>query len=203
MTGAETTSDGHIIGVVPAAGASTRMGRTKALLDLEGRTFVARAVGALRDGGCAPVYVVTSGDAAVRAEAERSGALVLTNDHPGDGPLTSLRLALRAAGPACRAVAYLPVDFPLVTATDVSILLTEAARSEAPLTLPVHRGKRGHPAIFASRLFDELLDPGLEGGARTVVHRHLAEARLVDFGDPGVVTDVDTPEIYEAVLARS
>jgi molybdenum cofactor cytidylyltransferase len=64
----------------------------------------------------------------------------------------------------------------------------------------MHHGKRGHPAVFGAALFAELADPSLEGGARTVVHRHLDRALLVDVEDAGVLTDIDTPEAYAAAL---
>lgn len=177
------------------------MGRPKALLRLHGETFMARTVRALRDGGCEPVLVIVAdGEHALAAEAAAAGARVLTNPAPGEGPITSLRLALAALGDAVRGLAYLPVDHPMVRADTVATLL-EAARTEgAALTVPTHDGKRGHPAIFGAALFEELADPALEGGARTVVHRHLARAVLVEVADAGVLTDIDTPEAYEAVV---
>ena len=200
MTAAETASlPLRVAGVVPAAGASRRMGRTKALLTVEGETFTARVVSALMGGGCDPVIVVTSGDAAVADEARRRGGRVLVNDDPGEGPITSLRLALAALSGDIDGVAYLPIDFPMVSSQTVATLLAESERSGASLTIPQHRGKRGHPAIFRRELFGELGDPTLEGGARTVVHRHLESACIVEIGEPTVVTDVDTPEAYAAI----
>lgn len=196
---AETRS---IAGVVPAAGASARMGRPKALLDLGGRSFVHRVVGSLADGGCDPVLVVVArGDDAVAAEARAAGARALVNPDPGEGPVTSLRLALAHLDAGVDAIAYLPVDHPLVTPATVALLLAEARAAGAPLTLPMRGARRGHPAIFGRALFAELADPGLAGGARTVVHRHLAEARLVAVDDPGVIADIDTPEAYAAARA--
>ncbi len=188
-------------GVVPSAGASARMGSPKAMLRVNGETFLARTVRALRGGGCEPVLVVVAeGQHALAAEAAAAGARVLTNPAPGEGPITSLRLAIAALGNSVDGFAYLPVDHPMVRADTVATLL-EAARTEsAPLTLPTHDGKRGHPAIFGSALFDELADPALEGGARTVVHRHLPRAVLVEVADAGVLTDIDTPEAYAAVV---
>lgn len=199
----------RIVGVVPAAGASRRMGRTKALLPLDGRTFLRRVVTALSLGGCERVLVVVSGAEApgeptppaeaVAREARAARADVLVNPEPGEGPITSLRLALQALDPGVEGIAYLPLDYPLVTSEAVSTLRREAAMSGASLTLPTFEDKRGHPAIFRGSLFTELLDPHLEGGARTVVHRHLDEACLVPFDDASVVTDVDTPEAYAAL----
>jgi len=191
----------RVAGVIPAAGASRRMGTPKALLDAGGRSFVSAVVGALVGGGCAPVVVVTGpAQADVRRRAEGAGALVLENPEPGEGPITSLRLALAALGPHVDAVAVLPVDYPAVRAETVAALLDALGVGDAPLVLPAVGGRRGHPAVFHRRLFPELLDPRLEGGARTVVHRHLERARLVEVGDPAILTDIDTPQAYRAFL---
>jgi molybdenum cofactor cytidylyltransferase len=189
-------------GVVPAAGASRRMGRPKALLELAGKTFLERVVAALREGGCERILVIVAeGDEAVEEEARRTGADVRVNPKPGDGPITSLRIALAEVDAVSDGVAYLPLDYPLVSSAVVSELIDEASSSGAGLTLPRHGLKRGHPALFGRSLFSELADPGLKGGARIVVHRHLETASIIDWPDATVVTDVDTPEAYEAVRA--
>ena len=189
-------------GVIPCAGASVRMGRPKALLRVGGVTFLGRAVHSLLEGGCAPVVVVLAGgDAAGTREAEAAGAQVLINPNPGEGPITSLRLALAAVGRDAAGLVVLPVDHPLVRADTVVALIAAAHAAGADLTLPVHGSERGHPAVFGAALFAELADPALEGGARTVTYRHLEGALLVEVDDAGVLTDIDTPEIYESVLA--
>jgi CTP:molybdopterin cytidylyltransferase MocA len=182
------------------------MGRPKALLRVEGETFLRRTIEALRGGGCDPVLVVVSGRpgdegaAAAADAAKRAGARVLANPAPGEGPITSLRMAIASLGDSVGGLAYLPVDHPLVRPETVGALLTAARAKRAALTIPTHRGERGHPAVFAAALFPELADPALEGGARTVVHRHLEGALLVEVDDAGVITDIDTPEAYAAVV---
>ncbi len=178
------------------------MGSPKGTLELDGRTFPERVTHALAAGGCERVVVVVGEDEAeVRAEAGRLEVDVLVNPDPGEGPITSLRLALAHIDEGTDAIAWLPLDHALVTPVQVRHLLEAAATSGAPLTLPAHRGKRGHPAVFRRALFAELADPELRGGARTVVHRHLERACLLDFADPAVVIDIDTPEVLERVRA--
>jgi molybdenum cofactor cytidylyltransferase len=63
-------------------------------------------------------------------------------------------------------------------------------------------GHRGHPALFRQTLFPALSDPTLEEGARSVVHAHLDRAALVPVDDPGVVTDIDTPQAYRAAFRK-
>lgn len=223
----EAEATDRIVGVVPCAGASRRMGRPKALLSEGGKTFLEMAVAALLDGGCHDVYVVLDGrrtqdggppvdggldgnadgnldgnvdDNVARdrmaALAEAAGARVLYNPDPGEGPITSLRLALSEVEPRPGAVAYLPVDHPGVKAETVRAILDAFRSGGSPLALPVYEGRRGHPAVFGAALFPELLDPALEGGARTVVRAHIEDAALVDVDDPAVVRDIDTPEAY-------
>jgi nicotine blue oxidoreductase len=177
------------------------MGRPKALLRVEGETFLERTVRALQGGGCDPVFVVVAeGDDPGEREAAATGARVLTNPDPGEGPITSLRVALAELDDSAVGLVYLPVDHPMVRADTVAALLAAARSSGAALTLPVYGSERGHPAVFGRSLFAELSDPSLEGGARTVTHRHLDDARLVEVDDAGVLTDIDTPEIYEAAI---
>lgn len=193
----------RVAGLVPCAGSSERMGTDKALLDAGGVTFVARVVTALKEGGCDPVFVVVPDAGGRIADAARAaGAQVLVNLEPGDGPITSLRIGLLVLGGTVDAVAFCPVDHALVRADTVHALLDGFERERPELVLPVHEGRHGHPTLFSWRLFDELADPRLLGGARTVVHKHLDEALLVPVVDAGVVTDIDTPADYLRALGR-
>lgn len=191
----------RVAGVVPCAGRSARMGRSKALLDAGGRSFLSAVVGALVGGGCDPVVVVVGPgqeDEARRAQA--AGAIVLENPEPGDGPITSLRVALASLDAEVDGVAFLPVDHPLVAPETVAALVEELLGGDAPLVLPTVDGRRGHPVLFRRTLFAELMTGDLEEGARSVVHRHLDRAALVDVADHGTVTDIDTPEAYRAAF---
>src|SRR5262249_57149249 len=48
-----------VAGVLLAAGEGSRLGRPKALVEIGGQTLAERGVALLRDGGAAPVVVVT------------------------------------------------------------------------------------------------------------------------------------------------
>jgi CTP:molybdopterin cytidylyltransferase MocA len=194
--------EGSVAGVIPAAGSSTRMGRSKALLDAGGRSFLAATVGGLVGGGCRPVLVVLAdGQEEETRKAVAAGAVPLANPDPGDGPITSIRIALRALPDEVEGIAVLPVDHPLVRPETVQALLAAFRESDAPIVLPVRDGEHGHPGLFRRSVFQELLDEGLEEGARTVVHAHLDEALLVPVEDDGVLTDIDTPEAYAAAFS--
>src|SRR5690242_17610155 len=112
-----------IAGLVLAAGGGRRYGGPKALVrHADGRLLVERAVGTLRDGGCASVHVVVGAEAdRVRAEADL-GAVSLV-DNPGwrTGMGSSLRAGLAALSVTeAEATVVLLVDTPGITAAAVA-----------------------------------------------------------------------------------
>lgn len=189
-----------VAGVVLAAGRSSRMGHSKPLLPVEDDTFLERSVATLREGGCDPVVaVVAAGEETERMSrlVEERGGKAVVNPDPDAEQVDSLRIGLEAipAGPA--AVVVLPVDFPLAGPMVVETLVRAFRQSGAPIVRPVHHDRPGHPVLFARDLWEELSAPGLEEGARDVIHRHHAEIEDVPVDDRGVLVDIDTPTDYE------
>jgi CTP:molybdopterin cytidylyltransferase MocA len=188
-----------IAGIVLAAGRSRRMGEPKALLRFAGATFLERAVRALAGGGCHEVWVVTGADPAVAEAAAALGARTVANPAADAEQIDSLRVALRALPPEAEAAAVALVDVPEVDAATVRAVLDGFRRTGAPVVLPAHGGRHGHPVLFARAAWAELLAPGLAEGARTVVHAHAADR--VEVAVPALPRDVDTPDDYRRLLA--
>jgi molybdenum cofactor cytidylyltransferase len=173
------------------------MGTPKALLDARGKTFLARILGSLEEGGAGPVMVVTRTlDGAVADEARKLGSEVILNPDPSKGPVSSLQAGIRHLPEDAPAILFAPVDHPLFSPGTVRTLITGFLESNAPLVVPAYEGWRGHPVLFGRLLFPELLEEDLPEGARTVVRRYLAERLQLSVDDPGILADIDTPEEY-------
>lgn len=99
------------------------MGRTKALVTVDGRAMAARVADAVAAGGCEPVVVV-GGDA---DELGPLGLAVVADLAPGEGPvggvLTALAEAHRRGAPAAVVVAC---DLPWLTPATVHRLVAAA-----------------------------------------------------------------------------
>jgi molybdopterin-guanine dinucleotide biosynthesis protein A len=180
-----------------AGGRSTRMGRDKATLAVEGRTFLDRVADAVRPLACS-VSVVG------RVEAT-SGLTGVPDGRPGFGPLAGIETALaHATTPAAIVVAC---DLPLISTALVELLV--ARSREAPGAIVVTEDADGRLAplcgVYPKAALEEagrLLDAG-ERRPRALVDRF--PSRVVAFADyahlPGarrLLRNVNTPEDYES-----
>jgi molybdenum cofactor cytidylyltransferase len=194
--------------IVLAAGASSRMGRPKALLPIgsSGETFLTRILHVLRDGGIQRTFVVIGGDAgAVRASLppDDGSFSVVENRQYEQGQLSSLLAGLSAAeeNEDVEAVMLTLVDLPLISEATVRAVLDAHRHAQgAPIVRPRRGERHGHPVIFHCRLFDELRRADPSTGAKPVVRAHAAEEVNVDVADDGAFTDIDTPEDYERLI---
>jgi len=184
--------------VILAAGASSRMGRNKMLLPLEGETLVRRVTGRALRAGLSPVVVVL-GHEAEQARAELAGLEVEIARNPSyTGPTSgSLHRGLERLGPEADAAVVLLADMVLVTETMIRAIVDAAAGSDAPLVVSRYGDVMAPPLLFRRALFAELLAWTGEGCGKAVVQRHQAEAIFVDW-PVAALTDVDTPEDLEA-----
>ena len=194
-----------LAGLILAAGASSRMGSPKPLLDLEGETFLDRLIGLLA-AHCSPVLAVLGHEAeAVRAGLRRAAqAAFVVNADYRRGQLSSLQCGLRALPPDACGVLFTLVDLPAVKASTIERLARQARSLERPwLVIPRHSGRRGHPVGCSRELVEELLALPVEAQAREVIHRHLAQAFYVEVDDPGILRDVDDPAAYRDLIQGS
>lgn len=194
----------RVAGIILAAGASQRMGTPKALLDYRGETFLTRLVRVLGTV-CDPVIAVLGHHADVLRPALPPAARIAINPDPDRGQLSSLQAALAELPPDAGGFAFLPVDCPAVEAATVA-RIAKAFTRRAPDTLfviPRMGGKRGHPVFATRAIAEQLLTLPPTAAARDVVHEHVPRTEYVEVADPGIFTDIDTPEAYRRLLEEA
>ena len=125
----------RVAGVVLAAGLSTRMGRNKMLLFLDGETLVRRAARAALAAGLAPVIVVLGHESErVRVELVDLPVVPVVNPRHGEGVRTSLQEGVAAARGAGALVVVL-ADMPFVTASMIETVVARHRETGAPLVV--------------------------------------------------------------------
>lgn len=170
-------------GVVLAAGSGSRMGGPKAELVVGGERLLDRAIRALRDGGCEPVYAV------IRPSADPGDAVPVVNPDPARGQRSSLEVGVAAAG-ASEATAVLLVDTPGIGADAVRAVV--GAWRPGRIAMGVVAGRRTHPTVMSFPLWQQAIElAGPDEGARRFL---AANPDLIDEieidADP---RDLDTP----------
>jgi molybdopterin-guanine dinucleotide biosynthesis protein A len=178
-------------GAVLTGGRSTRMGRDKALLVVDGQPMAVRAADALAAAGAAEVFTVggdLDGLAALGLDAR-------AEPRPGEGPLAGLLAALDAAREAVVMVLACDLVSPAPTAIATVVDGLLAAPPEVAAAAPVsgdrvqvlHAAYR--PAVCGP------LRAAFDGGERAV-HRALATVRwlAVDGIPAAALADADVPD---------
>jgi molybdenum cofactor cytidylyltransferase len=167
----------------------------------------ARAAGAPAAGDRAARHPAGSarlpaGSDRLRAWAAAAGIAVAENPRPERGMLSSIQAGVEALGGGAalarrgEVLLVCPADLPALRAETVRALLAAMQAAAAPLALPVHGGRRGHPLAIAAHLVPEIarLDPAI--GLRELRDRHAGELLALEVEDPGCVADLDTPADY-------
>jgi len=190
--------------IILCAGASSRMGRPKALLPYRESTFLEHLIQATRHPRIGVTRIVLgAGAGEIRTVAKLDASVVVLNPGWKQGQLSSICAGLRGLeGIETDGMILCPVDHPLVSATLVSNLIEQFYSTGKPIVLPIYNSRRGHPVIFASALYEELLAAPSDKGARAVVWAHAAEVLEVPTGEEGVILNINDPDmLWRAIEA--
>jgi molybdenum cofactor cytidylyltransferase len=185
--------------LILAAGESRRMGSAKALLLYNDRTFVEHLLDVTRHPRIGVQRVVLGAEAEyIRERLGLDSSLIIENPDWQQGQLSSIQAGIRAlAGTPTEGVLLCLVDHPLISSTLVKTLIESFDASGKAIVLPSYLGRRGHPLIFASRLYDELLAAPAETGARAVVWKHDGEVLEVPTEEQGVLINLNDPDAFQ------
>ncbi len=203
--------------IVLAAGLSRRMGRFKLTLPWGQTTVIGQVVATLQTAGLTDIVVVTGHRAPeVAAALAGTAARTVHNPHYATGEmLSSLQAGLRAVQMAAEAGCHDARQGGAADATsppatllclgdqpqmEVSTVRGVLAAGEAAgwsrIVIPSYRMRAGHPILLPAWLWPEIL--ACSGTLREVLAGHRAVTDYLVVETPTILTDLDTPEDYEA-----
>jgi len=191
--------------VVLAAGVSSRMqGRNKLLLPVGGETVIRRTVRNVLEAQPVETVAVVGFEAAALTEALSSLPIHMHfNPRFEQGQMTSVAAGVSALRQLTDAVIVCLGDMVLLTAADYRELAQRHAQLvEQSILVPQYRGQRGNPVVFSSWRIPEVIAGRRNPGCRHLIADHPEEVFNYHVAHDGFVTDLDTPEDYDRVLAR-
>lgn len=192
-----------VSGVILAAGASSRLGRPKQLLRLDGEPVIHVVARNALASKLAEVILVTGGaaDEVEAAVADLPVGIVRNADYQL-GQSTSLIAGLRAVASSSAGALFLLGDQPEVDSGVIDELVDRFVDRRAGIVQPVYGDTPSNPVLFARPLFHELLALAGDEGARGVLVKHRAEIERVTVSQDEPPGDLDTEEDYVAMQAR-
>lgn len=192
---------GKIYCVIPAAGLSSRMGKFKPLLPIDGKPAIVYLVETMFRSGVDGCIIVTghNGDRIQKACAGLPNILWASNpDYQTTGMFESAQIGFSLLPKDCSRVLLIPADIPRVSYETVKDLL----RIDNPLVFPSFQLKKGHPVSIAPQLLPTLCaydgPDGLRGAFRTLD----VTPSYLNTADPYILMDMDTPEDYEKLISE-
>jgi CTP:molybdopterin cytidylyltransferase MocA len=197
---AEGRLRGGVLGVVLAAGRSSRMGRPKQLAELAGRPLLEHVLATLAAAPLDGVVVALGAHACrIQAQVDLHGAVPFVAPGWREGMGTVLAQTAAAYGPGRDALVVALGDQPLVNAAAVGALVAAWRGGAGPVVSAAYDGRPGHPKLFARPALERLT--GLRGdrGARDLLAAHPEWVSAVDVGGSSSDTDIDD----EAGLERA
>jgi molybdenum cofactor cytidylyltransferase len=196
-------SEGRMAGLILAAGSSSRMGRTKQLLTVGGKTLLETLLVEALKSRLHRIFLVIGHEAdkiraSLKPHLDHPRLEIIENPDYPFGISSSILAGLAAAEEGHDHLMILLGDMPFIRADLVDRFLEAFLASGRPLGAVLVKGRRSHPVIFSRGLYAELSRLRGDQGARDLFHSHAGEAFHfpADYDD----RDIDTPEDYAEIV---
>ena len=188
--------------VILAAGLSSRMGRYKPLLPVNGKPAIIHLISTMQTAGVDHCILVTGYRADDLMETCRGIDrihFVHNPDYATTGMLESACIAFRSVPKECSRVLFTPGDIPLIPAAIVKELLAH----KEPLIFPSYQMRKGHPVSIDASFLPDIISYKGEGGLRGALASLPVRPCYLTTDDPGVLMDMDTPQDYRRILSEA
>jgi molybdenum cofactor cytidylyltransferase len=203
----------RICGVILSAGASSRMGRDKALLpwppaapgatQSHAGTLLSASIEALKPFAESVIVVAGKNAESLAPIAAAHCALLVENPAPDRGQFSSLQVGLsEVVARGFDAAMITLVDCPplrYASLQRLSAAFDAAIRRGMWGVAPEHGGKHGHPLIAGRALVNAFLAAPATSTTRAVRRQHDELIEFVTVPDVLLTVDMNTPDEYAAL----
>jgi molybdenum cofactor cytidylyltransferase len=185
-------------GIILAAGGSKRFGEAKMLLPWRGKPLVRHAAETALAAGLDPVVVISGAEAeGVRLALTGLDVRFAENPDWASGQSTSVRRGIESVGDEAGSAIFLLADQPFATPGLLLELIKAHQRTLSPVIAPRVEGRRANPVLFDRDTFADLAQLSGDTGGRAIFDRYGVE--YLDWDDPKLLLDVDTPDDYHSL----
>ncbi|HTC92325.1 MAG TPA: nucleotidyltransferase family protein [Terriglobales bacterium] len=191
----------NFAGLILAAGDSARMGRDKALLPWQGKTFLGAAIDSLAPYTELVIVVGGRNSESLKSIVYAAGAYLVVNPYPEKGQFSSLQIGLNEVLNHGRDAAIITlVDRPPAQPQTVEALrdrFLEVCQPSRWAVVPEFNGNHGHPIVIGREMIEAFLKAPASTTAREVMHSLQPMIDYFPVNDAAVTANINTPEEYE------
>jgi len=187
--------------VILAAGASTRLGKPKQLLQYHGKTLLDHSVNEAINAKADAVVVILGKNAdLLQNKIDNQKVNVVINKDWEEGMAASVRLGLATLlkiKPYIDAVIFMVCDQPHISSLVLNELITRQQKTTKQIVTCNYGGSIGPPALFHKKYFRELAKVKGDIGARNIIQQNMNDVATILFPEGKI--DIDTQEDYDAL----
>jgi molybdenum cofactor cytidylyltransferase len=191
--------------LILAAGSSSRMGRSKQLLEINGEPMLCRCLKiALTANPDNVVVVLGANEKPHREIIEKFPVKIISNHFWKTGMGSSIKTGLNyliQSGVELDAVIILVCDQPSLSAEHLQRLTDTFTGTQKPIVASAYANSSGVPVLFGRTFFSNLLLLPDDQGAKKLVQQFPERVELVDF--PEGAHDLDTEEDLQKYLRKT
>ena len=175
--------------LIPAAGASTRYGQCKQLVEANGKSLLQHAVDRAKNIAPGEVFVVT-GEHHQRIAAAINGASLIRNPDWIAGLGSSIACGVKSIAHDYAGILIMLADQIALDWGDLKRICEEFDGRN--IVCARYQGQRGVPALFCRESFSQLMRLTGEGGAKSLLYGEQFQVTEVPVENASV--DIDSPE---------
>ncbi|HEX6224647.1 MAG TPA: nucleotidyltransferase family protein [Chryseolinea sp.] len=194
----------HIGIIVLAAGSSSRMGRPKQLLEIDGEPLLCRCVAHAVTASPEHVVVVLGANEKPHREIlEKLPVQIVSNFYWKTGMGSSIKTGLNfliQSGAELDGVILMVCDQPALTSEHLLKLIQQFREKKKAIIASDYAGSSGVPVLFSRSFFSNLLLLSDDQGAKKIVQQFPDQVETVPFPNGNI--DLDTEEDYQNFLKR-
>jgi len=201
-----STSRRNIAGIVLAAGASTRLGRPKQLVLLNGRPLLERVIAAVLESNLDHIVLVLGYRApeikkALQSFLAHSKLSILVNHNYQTGMAGSLQMGIQHIMNDYGAAMIILADHPFVVSGLINHLVDRFRETDKAICVPTFKGRRGHPVCIRRRFYPDIMSLSGDIGAREILREHPDQLLAVEMDSDRAFKDIDTKSDLELAIA--
>ncbi|MHA1975725.1 MAG: nucleotidyltransferase family protein [Candidatus Hodarchaeales archaeon] len=196
-----------IAGIILAAGESKRfLSQNKLLFVLDhGKCVLESVILAFKNSTINKIVVVTGHDSAriqkiidKHTDQDRTPLVsVLNEDYESGGMSSSVIMGLKSVDIA-DAVLITPADIPRIPTETINSMILYFFRNQPDIIIPTFKKRKGHPILFKSTLFNEILQiTEKKRGLKEITAKHGKKIVYLPTQDPGILKDIDSVKDLE------